>query len=342
MENRQLVVTAPHRLEWQDVPGPPLGSPDAALVRPMAVATCDFDHLVVAGRTRMPLPIAIGHEVVAEVLAIGDQVRTVTEGDRVVVSFQVSCGRCAMCRAGFTSSCEAVPWLSGFGLGPAAGDFGGALSDVLAIPYADAMLIPLPGGLDPAHAAALSCNVPDAYRCVAPQLAARPGADVLIGAGAFGSIGLMAAAIAKALGARRVDYLDDDPDRRAKAELLGATPVDAPRGDYPITVDASQDPERLATLLRATAPSGTCTVSTMYGARETPLPLMDMFARCLTLTTGQPHVRALLDPVLDLVRDGRLDLAAFVDAVHRWDDAPHAWAHGHGKHVCVRHDLRQR
>lgn len=336
MSNRELIVTGKGELGWRTGHAPVLPSPDGALVRPVAVATCDFDHLIVRGHTRVPLPVAIGHEFVAEVLETGGAVRRVRAGETVIVPFQVHCGSCATCRAGWTSSCERVPWLSCYGLGAGGGDRGGAVSDVVAVPWADAMLVRLPEGVEPAHAAALGCNVPDAYRCVGPQLAERPGADVLIGGGRFGSIGLVAVALARALGASRVDYLDDDPARRARAEELGATVVDRPRGAYPVTVDASMDPARLATLLEATAPAGTCTVSTMYAARATPLPLMAMFERCLTLRTGQPHVRPLLDPVLGLVRSGTLDLGALIDRIHDWEDAPSAFAKGAGKQVCIR------
>ena len=59
-------------------------------------------------------PYAFGHECVAEVLAIGDAVRGVRPGDRVLVPFQISCGACERCRRGLTASCSGVtsmaPW----------------------------------------------------------------------------------------------------------------------------------------------------------------------------------------------------------------------------------------
>jgi threonine dehydrogenase-like Zn-dependent dehydrogenase len=86
----------------------------------------------------------------------------------------------------------------------------------------------------------------------------------------------------------------------------------------------------------AVATCGECTVSTMYAGGPTAIPLFEMFQNCVTLRTGQPHVRAHLDAVLALLAEGRLDLRALTEAVVDWEEAPRAFAHGHGKIVCVR------
>ena len=109
---KQLVLAAPKRLEWHEVPTPQLADAGAALVRPIAVAVCDFDRALVSGTlTSLPYPIAVGHEIVAEVVELGTEVRCVERGDRVIVPLQVSCGRCACCGAGRTNSCSSRPAL---------------------------------------------------------------------------------------------------------------------------------------------------------------------------------------------------------------------------------------
>jgi len=337
---RQLTVTAPRHVSWSEVPAPQLSGPRAALVRPIAIATCDFDHLIVSGAVGAPPPIAIGHELVAQVIEVGSAVRTLAPGDQVLVPFQIACGECQACRRGHTSACAAVPWLSCYGLGAMAGDWGGAAADLVRVPYADAMLVPLPPGLAPSDAAAMSCNVVDAYRCVGPQLAAHPGADVLIVAGAFANIALYCVAIARGLGAGRIDFVSQDSRLTERAARLGARIVSSAEElsemDYPITVDASMDPALLSAAVRATARAGVCTISTMYASPDVQLPLFAMFERCITLHTGQPHARAFIDPVLELWRAGKLDLAPVVDAVLDWEDAPRAFSAGVGKLVCVR------
>ncbi len=105
---RHLVLAGPKQLAWQEAPDPELGGAREALVRPLAVATCDLDHPMIAGETPFPTPIALGHECVAEVVEVGRDVEAVRVGDRVVVPFQISCGTCTRCGRGLTSDCERV------------------------------------------------------------------------------------------------------------------------------------------------------------------------------------------------------------------------------------------
>lgn len=67
---RQLTFLAPKQIEWQDAPEPALQGPGEALVRPLAVALCDLDRAVIRGRVPVPGPFPLGHERVAEVIAV--------------------------------------------------------------------------------------------------------------------------------------------------------------------------------------------------------------------------------------------------------------------------------
>jgi threonine dehydrogenase-like Zn-dependent dehydrogenase len=149
------------QLEWRDAADPTLEGDGQALVRPLAVATCDLDTGVIAGRFPIPGPFAFGHECVAEVVDVGDAVTSVRPGDLVSVAFQISCGDCAACRAGNSGSCTETPRLAMYGL-PLGGHWGGFLSDLVRVPYADAMLVALPEGVAPATAASVSDNIVDA------------------------------------------------------------------------------------------------------------------------------------------------------------------------------------
>ncbi len=220
---RRLILDGPGAVHWEGCDEPTAG-PGQAMVRPLAVATCDLDVAVLHGVYPLTGPYPFGHEAVAEVTAIGDGVTTVTVGDRVIVPFQISCGACDPCRRGRTGNCDRHPPLSTYGLGPMGGlSWGGLLTDLALVPHADAMLVPLPDGLDPVVVASASDNIADAYRTVGPQLAAEPGAEVLVVAGEGGpaSIGLYAAGLAVALGSSRVVYVDDAPERQAIASSLG-------------------------------------------------------------------------------------------------------------------------
>jgi alcohol dehydrogenase len=89
-----------------------------------------------------------------------------------------------------------------YGFGATGGDWGGMLGDLVRVPFADAMLMRVPDGVAPESIASASDNLPDAWRTVAPHLAANPGAEVLVLGGGARSIGL-AAGLAVALGAGR-------------------------------------------------------------------------------------------------------------------------------------------
>jgi threonine dehydrogenase-like Zn-dependent dehydrogenase len=326
----QLTYTAPRELQWREAPAPELDSDDAALVRPVAVATCDLDALIIEGGSPFAPPFAVGHECVAEVVDVGDRVSGLEAGQLVSVPFQISCGSCAKCRAGRSSNCSEVPFMSTYGFGPAVERWGGFLSDLVCVPYAQNMLVPVPEGLEPAAVASASDNIADAWRTVAPHLEREPGAEVLVvgGAGA-GSIGLYAAGIARALGSEWVLYVDPDEGRRATAETLGAqtmAELSKRLGPFPITVDASSDPEGLALALRSTAPDGVCTSCAIYFGEQPSLPLLEMYSKGITFHTGRANAREAMPHVLELAHSGALHPEKVTSRVVDWSDAPAALA----------------
>jgi len=322
---RTLTYTAPHELAWREVPEPRLSSDRAALVRPRAVATCDLDALIIAGTSPFPAPFPIGHECVAEVLELGDGVDALAEGQLVSVPFQISCGECANCRRGRSGNCTSVAFMSTYGFGPAVEEWGGFLSDVVCVPYAEHMLVPLPAGVSAAAAASASDNLSDAWRAVGPALAEEPGAEVLVVGGASsGSIGLYAAGLAVALGASSVLYVDADEGRRVTAQALGAEVLgEIPKrlGPFAITVDSSADPDGLALALRSTAPDGTCTSTAIYFGEQPALPLLEMYTKGITFRTGRVHAREAVPHVLALAASGALEPQRVISRVVAWEDA---------------------
>ncbi|HSD23964.1 MAG TPA: alcohol dehydrogenase catalytic domain-containing protein [Solirubrobacterales bacterium] len=335
---RQLTFVEKGSLEWRDAPDALLEGDGQAVVRPVALATCDLDAAFVQGYAPVGGPFAFGHECVAEVTDVGDSVTSVKPGDLVSVPFQISCGECEHCRAGRTGNCEAVPRLSMYGLPVGPQTYGGFASDAVNVPYADAMLVPIPEGVEPSVVASLSDNIPDAWRTVAPPLETAPGSPVLIAMGA-GSIALYAVAIALGLGAERVDVVGGRPRDRELAEKLGANVLDEEfpdrAGFYPITVDASANPAGIACALRSTDADGICTSIGIY-FEPTPLPLLDMFTQGITFVTGRPHVRGLMPEVLELVRQGRFDPDPMTVNRVGWDDAAEALSDLRAKTVVTR------
>lgn len=365
---KQLTYVKKNTLEWWDVPEPTIETPNEVLVRPFAVARCDLDLAVLRGS--LPLrfklgklfgktddavphvfgqypyrpPFAIGHECVAEVTACGETVKKFKIGDKVIVPFQVSCGQCLTCQAGLTANCHSVPAFSMYGGIGGKGAWGGAMSDWVRVPYADAMLVPIPDGIDPISLASASDNIPDAWRTVGPPLQAHPGAPVLIVAGSAKSVGLYAAAMAVALGSQQVDYLDRNPTRLALAKRVGANPVEGTyqsfKGSYPITVDATNQEAGLHCAIRCVAPGGICTTIGIFARKLTPIPLFKMYVNDVTLKNGVTQARANIPEVLTLVKSGLFQPGLITTTLAHWNEAAEAFLEDSIK-VVIRRDPLQ-
>jgi threonine dehydrogenase-like Zn-dependent dehydrogenase len=323
---RSLIAQAAGQVAWQEVAEPQRRHEREALVRPLAVAMCDLDLPLIWGVVpTYEFPIELGHECVAEVV---EGPEGFAPGDLVVVPFQISCSTCARCRRGLTGFCETSGPLSMYGFGPEGGGWGGMLSDLALVPYADAMLVPLPENIEPATVASAADNIADGWRSVAPALADLPCADVLIAAGgAVRSIQLYATDVALALGAATVTYVDTDPHRLRVAEELGARVVegalDEALGTFPITVDATGSPDGLVATLARTDWGGRCT-SIGHMTLEAPMPLWEMYRRGVTWHIGPGQARPAIPAILDLVAAGRLRPELVTSATATWDDAEEA------------------
>ncbi|HXJ33810.1 MAG TPA: alcohol dehydrogenase catalytic domain-containing protein [Candidatus Eisenbacteria bacterium] len=327
---RQLTCIAPGTVEWREVPEPRLEGDGEALVRPLAVARCDIDPFLTAGLFPPRGPFALGHECVAEIVALGDAVRGLAVGQRVVVAFQVSCGACRSCGAGHTANCDRYPVLSDYGMQPLSGvEYGGMLADVARVPHAEAMLAPVPAGLDSVALGSVSDNVLDGYRAVAPHLADFPGADVLIVSHGLKSVPLYAAQTAVALGAARVDYASDDAEVLASAERLGAHPIrtdfEKPERRYPIVVDAGLTPSGLRYAIRATAPEGTLQSVSFYVGGDMAMPLGRLYTLGIRFFVGRAHSAALLPEVMSLIQQRRLRPEEVTTRVVDWEEAAVAY-----------------
>ncbi|MBW0273574.1 zinc-binding alcohol dehydrogenase [Nocardia sp. MH4] len=358
---RELHLVRAHHLAWRERPDPVLRGPRDALVRPFVAARCDGDtmpiHRHVSRAMQLGLragfidpvvasicgdvpfrgPFGIGHECVAEVVEVGPEVTGLAPGDVVVVPWAVSCGACPECARGLTAKCATTRTgtLAAFGFGPASGPWGGMVADLLRVPFADHMLVRVPGGVDPLRVAAASDNLTDAWRCVVGPLAERPGGSVLVLAGAAQSIGLYAAGLAVAHGAEVVDYVDHRPERLAIAEKLGARahPIatgklrrtDLPARHYDIAVEATSTAAGVDAALRTLRPGGICTPVGYYLAPGTKVPLMHMYANDATLKIGVSHVRPHLPDLLDFIAGTEFPAETVTTLLADWDDAPEAY-----------------
>jgi threonine dehydrogenase-like Zn-dependent dehydrogenase len=327
---RHLIWHEPGRLAWETADDPRPGPADA-VIRPLAVGRCDLDPIMAANGL-FPGPFPVGHEVVGEVIAIGPGVQHHAVGDRVIVPFQVSCGACRACRDSRFAACHMfrAPAGAAFGFGSSGGRHGGAVADRLLVPCADAMLFSA-SDLDPVRLCLLPDNCIDGYRAVGPALSRYPGGDVLVVGGMAPSVGLYAVAMARALGAGAVRYVDRDSARCAQAEALGAD-VTQLEGAWPkrfdralITVENTGEVDGLACVISSTDDYGVCTPVAIHFAPTTPVPMLAMYTKGITLNLGRADSRRYLPEVLRLAKAGRFDPLSVTTNVFPMDAAAEAW-----------------
>lgn len=194
-----------------DAPMPEFGHNDL-LIKIRKTAICGTDMHIFNwdewSQKTIPVPMIVGHEYVGEVVDMGQEVRGFNKGDRVSGEGHITCGHCRNCRAGRVHLCRNT-----IGVGV---NRQGAFAEYLVIPAFNAFKIPdnisddLAAIFDPfgnAVHTALSFNL--------------TGEDVLI-TGA-GPIGVMAAAVAKHVGARHVVVTDVNDYRLKLAIKMNAT-----------------------------------------------------------------------------------------------------------------------
>ncbi|MES2818926.1 MAG: alcohol dehydrogenase catalytic domain-containing protein [Pseudomonadota bacterium] len=332
---KELIVRGPGQLAWVDAPSPRLSSSRSALVRPIASASCDLDRRLIAGTTPFKPPFALGHECVAEVLEVGDAVSSVRRGDLVSVPWKIACGDCPQCRAGRHTACTSVPRHAAFGV-PAGGHWGGLFSELVEVPFADAMLVLLPPGLNPLAVASASDNLTDAWVAASRPIAARDEARVLV-VGGTESLGVLAVQMAVAAGAASVDYLDDNDYRRDLAVRSGANVELQPVLDerYDVVVSATRDPQALHRGLLALAPGGHCScIGIIF--EDPKIPLFGMYLCDVTLSVGACNVRPHIPKVFELVGSGRCDPLLVSPTVVPWQEATEALLQPLAKCIVVR------
>jgi len=219
---KAAVLTAPERLELQEVPTPVAGDGEV-LVALEYCGICTLEQRLYTGAVKMPLPLIPGHEASGVVASSGGGLfAPIPPGTPVALDLVTRCGECYYCRTGQSNLCvnrfrNGRKVLGGFG-------------EYIAVAAKQAF--PVPGGLSLAEAVfaePVAC-------CIRSLKKAGLGlAEDLLVIGA-GPMGLMHLLVAHCFGAR-VFVSDPDPARRDKARELGAfLTVDPQTGDLPKAV----------------------------------------------------------------------------------------------------------
>ena len=214
-----------------DVPDPVIADTTDAIVRVTSTAICGSDlHLYRVLAPYLQPGDVLGHEFMGIVEEVGPDVATLAVGDRVVVPFNISCGRCWMCQRGFFAQCETTQntasgkGASLFGYTSLYGSVPGGQAELVRVPHADFGPIELTSDLPDERFLYLSDILPTAWQAV--EYADVSANDTLAVLG-LGPVGQLAVRAARHRGVGRVIGVDPVPDRIEKARAHGAEVVDA-------------------------------------------------------------------------------------------------------------------
>src|SRR6056297_665513 len=204
-----------HGLSVDEVDEPHVTASDDVIVEVEGAGWCQTDNHIIEGMWEpyvpQPLPMTLGHENAGTVVAVGEEVQLVEEGDQVICHPVQTCGTCRPCRQGETMYCEndAFNGLT----------TDGGFADLLHT--SERSVIPLPDGVDPADIAPHADAGITAYH--AAKKAVRdlnPGdAAVVVGVGGLGHIGLQCL---DAMSAADIVAVDIKQAARDLASDLGA------------------------------------------------------------------------------------------------------------------------
>lgn len=212
--------------------------PGEVLVRIDAAGVCHSDLSVINGDRPRPMPMAIGHEAAATVLALGDPDEPgLAVGDRAVLVFLPSCGQCPACLSGEGYLCAAAAAANGkgellrggsrlsCGSEPIHHHLGVSAFATHAV-VDRRSLVKIDPDIPAETAALFGCAVLTGVGAVMNTAQVRPGESVLVYG--LGGVGLAALLGAIAAGAQPVNVVDPMPEKRALALELGAAAAVAP------------------------------------------------------------------------------------------------------------------
>ncbi len=323
------------------VPDP---GPGEALVQVQACGVCHTDLHYREGGINDDFPFLLGHEAAGIVEAVGDGVVDVAPGDFVILNWRAVCGQCRACKRGRPWYCfnthnatQKMTLLDGTVLSPALGI--GAFADKTLV--AAGQCTKVDPAASPAAAGLLGCGVMAGFgAAVNTGNVGRGDSVAVIGCGGVGNAAIAGARLA---GASKIIAIDLDPRKLEWAKRLGATDViDAADGDVveavkvltdgngaDVVIDAVGRPETWKQAFYARDLAGTVVLVGVPTPDVTvELPLIDVFGRGGALKSswyGDCLPARDFPMLIDLYRQGRFDLDAFVSETITLDDVEAAF-----------------
>ena len=275
----------------------------------------------------------LGHEPAGVVSEVGEDVETLSEGDRVAVPFHLADGTCSYCRNGMANVCESVLPLGFLSFCP------GAFAEAFPVREADFNAIKLPDEVEYVDMAGLGCRFMTAYHAVTERAGLRPGDTIAIHG--CGGVGLSAIHIADAIGARPI-AVDVREDKLERARELGAADtvnaaeeenpgrrVHAMTGGADASIDALGIEETCRNSLDSIGKAGThvqvgLTTGKEEGEISLPVDKMTLEQVDFHGSFGMPLVK--YEELFSLIAQGTLDPGKIVGETLSLDELPETMA----------------
>ncbi|GHG19778.1 S-(hydroxymethyl)mycothiol dehydrogenase [Streptomyces filamentosus] len=335
----------PVRVETIVIPDP---GPGEAVVRIQACGVCHTDLHYKQGGINDDFPFLLGHEAAGTVESVGEGVTDVAPGDYVILNWRAVCGQCRACRRGRPWYCfdthnakQRMTLLDGTELSPALGI--GAFAEKTLV--AAGQCTKVDPAVAPEIAGLLGCGVMAGIgAAINTGNVSRGDTVAVIGCGGVGDAAIVGARLA---GAAKIIAVDIDERKLAKAKEMGATDtVDSRAGDpveairaltggfgADVVIEAVGRPETYRQAFYARDLAGTVVlVGVPTPEMKLELPLLDVFGRGGALKSswyGDCLPSRDFPMLIDLHRQGRIDLGAFVTETIALDEIEKAFARMH-------------
>jgi alcohol dehydrogenase len=316
---KALVYHGPGEKAWEDIADPTIQDDKDIIVQIETTTICGSDLHILKGDTDTRTGIAIGHEGVGTIVAVGSGVKTRKVGERVVVSCMTTCGVCDYCKVGLTSKCQRCTNGDSWQLGHY---ISGTQAEYVRLPLGETSTFRLPAGVTDAEAVLTSDIFSTGYEIGVLNGNVRPGKTVVvIGSG---PVGLAAMKTATLLSPTVIVAVDFDENRLAKAKSdFGATHsvcnnpavnpnwMDEVRGivgaaGADVVMEAVGIPASLEACFDLVKPGGNVANIGVHG-HDVNLPMAALWTKNITITMGL--VNMVTGPMmLDLIAAGKLDV----------------------------------
>lgn len=311
MANLAAVMPTLGEIEIREVPLAALG-PREARVRVRAVGICGSDtayyRVGYIGDWVVSGPIILGHEAAGEVVEVGAEVTGVRVGDRIAIEPGTPCRDCEDCMSGHYHLCERLRFL-------ATPPYDGALVQNLVIDERNLFVIPDAMSFE----AAALCEPLSVGLWACRRAGLTPGDRVRV-TGA-GPVGILAAQVARAQGARDV-VVSDISDYRLgvakslgfRTETVGAVPVGPGYEDADVLLECSGAPDALAAGLWRLRNGGRAAMVGMP-KQDVSLALSRLNVKEISIALVNRYAHTW-PTAIELVASGRVDVESLI--THRF------------------------